>query len=74
MSTLKLLSTGLIAVAMLGGPVMARERHAVVRPSSMEANPARIERIPLSGWSRLRSGAACWRICDGAVDRRQRPV
>ncbi|PPQ21244.1 hypothetical protein GA0061098_1001310 [Bradyrhizobium shewense] len=53
MSTLKLLSTGLIAVAMLGGPVMARERHAVVRPSSMEANPA------ASNASLYRDGRTC---------------
>ncbi|WP_454648906.1 hypothetical protein [Bradyrhizobium liaoningense] len=39
MTTLKLLSTGLIAVAMLGGPAVARERHTNVRPSAMQADP-----------------------------------
>ncbi|WLB86129.1 hypothetical protein [Bradyrhizobium japonicum] len=39
MTTLKLLSTGLIAVAMLGGPVMAREHHDGARPSAMQADP-----------------------------------
>ncbi|WP_440639118.1 hypothetical protein ACSHT2_32810 [Bradyrhizobium sp. PUT101] len=39
MTTLKLLSTGLIAVAMLGGPVMARESHSGARPSAMQADP-----------------------------------
>ncbi|ULK96999.1 hypothetical protein [Bradyrhizobium sp. I71] len=39
MTTLKLLSTGLIAVAMLGGPAMARERHEGARPSAMQADP-----------------------------------
>ncbi|WP_128923439.1 hypothetical protein [Bradyrhizobium guangxiense] len=39
MTTLKLLSTGLVAVAVLGGPVMARTSHAVTHPSAMQADP-----------------------------------
>lgn len=38
MTTLKFLSTGLIAIAVLGGPVMAREHHHVARQPSMEAD------------------------------------
>ena len=38
MTTLKLLSTGLIAAAVLGGPVMAREHHAVARQPAMETD------------------------------------
>ncbi|MCP3368052.1 hypothetical protein [Bradyrhizobium cajani] len=38
MTTLKFLSTGLIAAAVLGGPVMAREHHAVMRQPAMEAD------------------------------------
>ncbi|MET4039947.1 hypothetical protein ABIC03_001632 [Bradyrhizobium sp. RT6a] len=38
MTTSKLLSMGLIAAAMLGGPVMAREHHRVVRQPAMEAD------------------------------------
>jgi len=36
MSILKLFSTGLIAVAVLGGPTMARESHALTRQFSMK--------------------------------------
>lgn len=38
MTTLKLLSMGLIAAAMLGGPVMAREHNRVVRQPAVEAD------------------------------------
>jgi hypothetical protein len=38
MTTLKLLSAGLLAAAVLGGPVMAREHHTVVRQPAMEAD------------------------------------
>jgi hypothetical protein len=38
MTTSRLLSMGLIAAAMLGGPVMAREHHRVVRQPAMEAD------------------------------------
>jgi hypothetical protein len=38
MTTSKLLSMGLIAAAMLGGPVMAREHHRVVRQPAVEAD------------------------------------
>jgi hypothetical protein len=38
MTTSKLLSMGLIAAAMLGGPVMAREHHGVVRQPAVEAD------------------------------------
>ena len=38
MTTFKLLSMGLIAAAVLGGPVMAREHHDVARQSAMEAD------------------------------------
>lgn len=39
MTTSKLLSMGLIAAAMLAGPVMAGEHHGPVRQSAMEADP-----------------------------------
>lgn len=38
MTTLKLVSTGLIAAAMLGGPAMAREHHSFVRQPTMGAD------------------------------------
>ncbi|WP_431205003.1 hypothetical protein ACQ86E_08395 [Bradyrhizobium betae] len=38
MTTSKLLSMGLIAAAMLGGPVMAREHHRVVQQPTVEAD------------------------------------
>lgn len=53
MTTLKLLSTGLIAVAMLGGPVMARTSHAVSHPSTMQADPVVSEGLIYQG------GRAC---------------
>lgn len=40
MITFKLLSTGLITAAVLAGPVMAREHHAVARRPAMEADTA----------------------------------
>jgi hypothetical protein len=40
MTTLKLLSTGLIAAAVLGGPVMAREHHSVMRQPAMTTDTA----------------------------------
>ncbi|AJA64184.1 MULTISPECIES: hypothetical protein [Bradyrhizobium] len=40
MTTLKLLSTGLIAAAVLGGPVMAREHHAAMRQPAMTTDTA----------------------------------
>ncbi|WP_426614417.1 hypothetical protein [Bradyrhizobium sp. McL0616] len=38
MTTSKLLSMGLIAAAMLGGPVMAREHHGFVRQPAVDAD------------------------------------
>ena len=38
MTTSKLLSMGLIAAAMLGGPAMAREHHRVVQQPTVEAD------------------------------------
>ena len=38
MTTSKLFSIGLIAAAMLGGPVMAREHHRAVQQPTMEAD------------------------------------
>jgi len=49
MTTLKLLSTGLVAVAMLGGPVMARTSHAVTHSSTMQAEPAASEGFGYQG-------------------------
>jgi hypothetical protein len=43
MTNLKLLSTGLIAVAMLAAPAMARESHVASRQAAMEANAAASE-------------------------------
>ncbi|MHB0771195.1 hypothetical protein [Bradyrhizobium sp. 5.13L] len=40
MTTSKLLSMGLIAAAMLGGPVMAREHHGVVREPAVAVDTA----------------------------------
>ncbi|OPY98808.1 hypothetical protein A5906_29980 [Bradyrhizobium sacchari] len=53
MTTLKLLSSGLIAVAMLGGPVMARTSHAVTHPSAMQADPVASKGLVYQG------GRAC---------------
>ncbi|UWU78749.1 hypothetical protein N2603_09935 [Bradyrhizobium huanghuaihaiense] len=53
MTTLKLLSTGLIAIAMLGGPVLARTSHAVTHPSAMQADPVASEGVVYQG------GRAC---------------
>ncbi|MCK1654093.1 hypothetical protein IVA88_22025 [Bradyrhizobium sp. 149] len=44
MTTSKLLSMGLIAAAVLGGPVMAREHHAPTRQPAVE-----VDTIPTSG-------------------------
>ncbi|PIT00796.1 hypothetical protein TSA1_08455 [Bradyrhizobium nitroreducens] len=49
MTTLKLLSTGLIAVAMLGGPVAAHTSHAVARSSAMQANSVASEGLVYQG-------------------------
>ncbi|PJG55196.1 hypothetical protein CVM73_11555 [Bradyrhizobium forestalis] len=49
MTTLKLLSSGLIAVAMLGGPAMARTSHAVTHPSAMQADPVASEGLAYQG-------------------------
>ncbi|UPJ61349.1 hypothetical protein [Bradyrhizobium sp. 192] len=38
MTKSKLLSMGLIAAAMLGGPVMAREQHRVVRQPAVQSD------------------------------------
>ncbi|KQT19186.1 MAG: hypothetical protein ACOY3N_15395 [Bradyrhizobium sp.] len=38
MITSKLLPMGLIAAALIGGPVMAREHHAGMRKSAMESD------------------------------------
>ncbi|MCP3395167.1 hypothetical protein NLM27_41220 [Bradyrhizobium sp. CCGB12] len=38
MTTFKLLPMGLVAAALLGGPVMAREHHAVVRQPAMQSD------------------------------------
>ena len=38
MITSKLLPMGLIAAALLGGPVMAREHHAAMRQPAMESD------------------------------------
>ena len=40
MTTLKLLSAGLLAAAVLGGPVMAREHHTNARQPAMESDTA----------------------------------
>lgn len=53
MTTLKLFSTGLIAVAMLAGPAMARESHGALRHSSVEARTA-VSEAPL-----IPGGPAC---------------
>ena len=71
MTTLKLLSTGLIAAALLGGPVMAREHHSVMRQPAMTTDTAS---LLIEGRPRLRSRAARRRFRDGAVDRQQRAV
>lgn len=48
-TTLKLLSTGLVAVATLAGPAMARTSHMVARPSAMQAQPVASEGLVYQG-------------------------
>ena len=53
MTTLKLLSPGLVAVAMLAGPAMARTSHTVARSSVMQAGPVAPQGLVYQG------GRAC---------------
>ncbi|WP_061027746.1 hypothetical protein [Bradyrhizobium sp. CCH5-F6] len=53
MTTLKLFSTGLIAIAMLAGPAMARTNHTVARSSAMQAEPVASQGLVYQG------GSAC---------------
>ena len=48
-TTFKLLATGLVAVATLAGPAMARTSHMVARPSAMQAQPIASEGLVYQG-------------------------
>jgi len=49
MTTLKLLSTGLVAVAMLAGPAMARTNHTLPQSSAMRAEAAASQELVYQG-------------------------